>query len=433
MHQYLIKLKMLEFLRKIFQNDEPEEIKKVMEVELKNLEQWLNERSKPVMEEVQHQAELVLMKVDEEVQKARFNIDVLENAKLQNPNIPFRAKQYMEGNRKAYIKAVNSFLGNMEINNKDYFYLLDFCNLFEEMINSLNKSTLRSYTILQEFFANETSKIAKNLKNFDAFFKELKSALTSDTIVKVNHTRDKIQNLRIRVKQKINLEVDLKDAEASLLLASREKDSIMEGIAKFNQSDSHKEFVRLNEERKSRSAAFYSEQDQVLQSFSILERPLRKYSHIGFEHEEIVLDYLNQPVETLANDKGLVILQVLKNLGLFLDENKLQIDEKKKEKYLEEVKRLNKEFIDGFLKQYYSFKADVEDLDAKIAATRVAEKLKDFNKQLEETNLSIEKSNEERNRLFDDAAKIKNSIANLKEEIESSIKGIFGQDLSIVI
>src|SRR3989338_2388022 len=206
MHWCFLSVKMLEFLKKIFKNEE-QEVKKVIEINLQNLEEWLNEKAKPLMEEIRQQIDEILMKINEELQRARINVEILENAKLQNPNIPFKAKQYMEGNRKAYIRAINSFLGNMEINNRNYFYLLDFSKRFGELINDLNKGTLRSYTILQEFFANETSKIAQNIKNFDILFKELKSALNNESLVAVNAARDKIQNLKTRIKQKINLDV----------------------------------------------------------------------------------------------------------------------------------------------------------------------------------------------------------------------------------
>src|SRR3989344_7603189 len=116
---------MLEFLKKIFKNEEQEQ-KQDHEISLHNAKEWLGEKAKPLSEEIRQNTESILMKVDEEAQKTRFNLEVLENAKLQNPNIPFRAKQYMEGNRKSYIKSVGSFAGNLEINNRDYFYLVNF-------------------------------------------------------------------------------------------------------------------------------------------------------------------------------------------------------------------------------------------------------------------------------------------------------------------
>ena len=423
---------MLNFLKKIFENEDGE-AKKATEINLQNLEEWLNEKAKPLMEDINHQAEGILMRINEEIEKARINVEFLENTKLQNPNIPFRAKQYMEGNRKAYIRAVNSFLGHMEINNKDYFYLLDFCKTFDELINDLNKGTFRSYTILREFFANETNKIANNLRNFDKLFKEMRSALNNEAMVAINNTREKIQSLKTKIKQKINLDVDFKGMEAELKLANDEKDSIMTEIEKFNKSDEHNNFLKLNEQKKSKTTVFYEDESHILQSFSVLERPLRKYSHSAFEHEEIVLDYLKQPIETLANDKSLVILQVLSSLGSLLKENKLQIDDRKKEKSLEAIKELSKEFIEQFLKKYSSFKSEIEELENKIKATGVAEKFRNFNKKLEGANSRIEKLNEEVNQLKNDVAKAKNSIASLTEEIENSIREMFNEEVKVVI
>ena len=423
---------MLEFLKKIFKNQE-QEIKQIREIKLNYAEEWLNEKAKPLTEEVRQHIEEILMKVTEESQRARNNAEVLENAKLQNPNIPFKAKQYMEGNRKAYVRAINSFIGHMEINNKDYFYLLGFCKQFDELINDLNKGTLRSYTILQEFFANETNKIATNLKNFDNLFAELKSALNNDKIVAVNNLIEKIKDLKTKTKQKINLDVDFRGMEAGLKLANSEKDSVMAEIMGFNNSEEHNNFLNLNEEKKNKEKAFYQDQNQILQSFSVLERPLRKYSHIAFEHEEIVLEYLKNPIETLSTDKNFAILEILKNLEKLLQQNKLQIDEKKKEKALEEIKKINKEFIEQFLKKYFSFKTEIEGLENKIKASGVAEKFRNFNKKLEEINLKIEKDNEEHNRLKDDVVKINNSIEDLKNKIESSVKGIFREDIKIIV
>ena len=417
-------------LKKIFRNEE-QETKKSIEINLQNLEEWLDEKSKPLMEEVRQQTEEILMRVNDELQKSMINVKILENAKLQNPNIPFKAKQYMEGNRQAYIRSINSFLGHMEINNKDYFYLEDFCKTFDDLMNNLNKSTLRSYTILQEFFSNETGKIANNLNSFDKLFSELKSALKNEKLVSINKAREKVQNLKSKKKQKINLDVELRGMEATLKLANEEKATMIQEIEKFSKSEELNNFLSLVEKKKSKTTAYYEDQNIIMQSFSTLERTLRKYSHVAFEHEEIVLDYINNPIETLANDKSLSILDVIKNLEKLLRENQLQIDEKKKERSMEEIKKLNKEFLKEFLKKYYAFKEEIEDLDQKIKRTGVAEKFKELNKQLDEINIKIEKNNEEFNKLKNDSEKLNLAIANLTNNIENDLRGIFNEEIKI--
>ena len=423
---------MLEFLKKIFQNDELEN-KGVSEIKLQELENWLNEKSKPLLEGIQIKIEGILMRVNEEIQRSRFNIEVLENAKLQNPNIPFKAKQYMEGNRKAYIRSVNSFLGHLEINNKDYFYLTDFCKLFDGLIDDLNKGTLRSYTILQEFFANEAAKIAQNLRNFDILFKELKSVLNDEKIVAVNGTIEEAQNLKSMIRQKINIHVEFMGMEAELKLATNEKESTMDYIERFNKSEEHTNFLNLNEQKKKLANDFYNDENTILQSFSVLERPLRKYSHVAFEHEEIVLDYLKNPIETLTNDKSFTILVVLKNLENLLNENQIMVDERRKEKSLEEIKKFSREFIEQFLKKYYSYKSEIDKIEGKIISSGVTEKFKNLNHKLEGINYKIEKDSKELESLKNEFDKLTNSVESLKNQVENSVKNIFGEGIRVIV
>mgnify|MGYP001574697996 CR=1 FL=1 len=424
---------MMDFIKKIFQKEEEPQEKQLINLQLAELEAWLNERSKPLMEEAMQHAKDIFMKVDEELQRTRFNIEVLENASLQNPNIPFKAKQYMEGNRKAYIKAINSFLGRMEVNNRDYYYLLEFCKEFEKLIEELNTGTLRSYMILQEFFANESGKIAKNLKNFDLLFKELKMELSNEKLVLVKKLVEQAQLLNSKAKQGLNLRLDVKNASAGLEIAEREKNGILAEIERFSKSQEHENFLKLSEEKKSKMSSSYSDEDQIIQYFSMLERPLRKYSHTVFEHEEMVLGYLKDPISALSNDKDLKIAEALKNLEGMLNENKIQVDEKKKEKSFEAIKKMDMVFLKGFSDRYSSFKSEMKEIDHKIVSSGVADRLRQINDNLESANLRIERMNIEHGKISIDAEKTLSNIESLKKGIESSIKSVFDINLSIVM
>src|SRR3989338_3484562 len=103
------------------------------------------------------------------------------------------------------------------------------------MLNDLHNGTLRSYTILQEFFANETSKIAQNIKNFDNFFRELKSVFKAGRMVAIDHAIEKIRELKAKTNQKKNMDIGLKDAEASVMLAKNDKDSLMAQIMNYHR------------------------------------------------------------------------------------------------------------------------------------------------------------------------------------------------------
>ena len=164
-----------------------------------------------------------------------------------------------------------------------------------------------------------------------------------------------------------------------------------------------------------------------------MERALRKYSHVVFEHEEIALKYISHPIETLSNDKDLVILKILDNLKNLLNENKLQIDEKKKEKSLEEIGKLSEEFFRKFLEKYVCFKLEIEELDNKIKLLGVADKNKKFGNRIEKTNMAIEKYLGESSQLKSEIAKNEAAMTNLKDSIKNSVKGIFNEEVEITV
>ena len=422
---------MLGFLKKIFKEEKQE--LKFAEVNLQNLEEWVTEKSKPLMEELTQQTESILMNVNEEIQRTRVNIELLENARLQNPDIPFKAKQYMEGNRKAHIKSVNSFLGRIEINNKDYFYLLEFCKEFDGLANEFSKATIRSHSILQEFFSNEVNGIARNIKSFDDLFKELKKCLNGRKIVEANKLKQQIENLAAKNRLKINMAVDYKNTESDLKLLINEKEEMIKEIDNFSKSEEHNNFLKLKEEKKSKEEILYNEENQILQSFAVLERPLRKYSHVVFEHEEMVISCLNHPLEFLSNDKNYTIIGILNNLQKMIFEDVIKLDERKKEKSLEEIKKLTKEFIEDFVKRYASFKSDMQKLNESIESSKVEEKFRNFNKQLESLNIKIEKTAEEFNKIKNDYEKLNASLEDLTNEIQNSIKSLFDENVKVAL
>jgi septation ring formation regulator EzrA len=98
---------------------------------------------------------------------------------------------------------------------------------------------------------------------------------------------------------------------------------------------------------------------------------------------------------------------------------------------LEEIKRLNKEYTLQFQKKYFSFKTEIGDLENKIIASGVQEKLKYFSSKLEDTNIKIEKIGNEVSKLKDDDIKTADIISALTSDIESSISEIFGEEIRI--
>ena len=115
---------MLNFLKKLFTKEEiPEE-----KIELNNLINWLDEKTKPIIDNLNININQIINKIDDEKQKVSENIKKLESAKLQNPKIPERVITIMEGNRAAFIKKVSFFFNNLDLNYNNTNEILEKCN-----------------------------------------------------------------------------------------------------------------------------------------------------------------------------------------------------------------------------------------------------------------------------------------------------------------
>ena len=154
---------MLNFLKRLFKQGEQEAEKEI--IKLENLESWLGNRFEHFHKNLGYNLKAYIERIDNEISKARENLDILRSAKLHNPNITVKEKQFMEGNRDAYTKRAEAFLKNLDFGEKDYNSVIALCSYFNKDLESFGKSTFKAYQVLKHFFANESKMVAINIKN----------------------------------------------------------------------------------------------------------------------------------------------------------------------------------------------------------------------------------------------------------------------------
>ncbi|MBW2969572.1 hypothetical protein KY319_00410, partial [Candidatus Woesearchaeota archaeon] len=90
------------FKRLFYQKKTLEEVKNWLQEELEKHEKQQQDTIKAAEQEMPD----LLISAKEETEN-------LEKAELRNPNVPERAKHYMQGNREQFIKLTNKFLENL--------------------------------------------------------------------------------------------------------------------------------------------------------------------------------------------------------------------------------------------------------------------------------------------------------------------------------
>ncbi len=390
---------MLDFIKKIFAK---EEIKKET-VPLNKLDSWYEVRKKEIYDRLNEEIKVVNDKIINEIEKAGENIIALEKAKLKNPNISMREKQFMVGNRDAYIKKIKIFLKQIELP-KDVNSVNDFLTNFNNNIESFSKTTAKPYHILQEFFANESNKIANNIGNIDRTVKELRKKIEKVSLGSLGGIKEQIKKINDDVGEKKKNTDELKKDKTKLEDLNKSIKDNEKSIKELEESKEYKNLIKLKEDKQKLVDELDSHKETLNHSFSILERALKKYSKICLEDEKLVISYLENPILTLRKDFDLKIVKVLDNMESSIINNTIDLKEKKKNKTIEEIRRSDKEFFESFLSKYTELINKIAELDKKILTSKVGEQKDKVEKELKKKK--------------EDKAKLEQNIVNMNKEIE---------------
>ena len=422
---------MFEFIKKLFAKEEPEE-REEESIELAKLGEWFNVKAEAVHNSLNENTSLVKGKIKDEIGKAKTNLSTLKDAELKNPNIPIRAKQMMEGNRSSYVKIISNFLDNVWEEVKDekgYEKLLGFSNNFDNSLDILGKSTTRSYHVIREFFANEATNIAINIKNVDGLFKELKSAIEDSNIAKVDAIKKDIEGIKNKIDQKANLEEQLKNKEGELEKLGGEREGLVKEGVEIKNSEEYLNFDKLKKEKDVAEREIRLSKEEVFSSFSVVDKALKKYLRIAFEDEKLLNRYIEKPINALLEDEELKIIKILESLEKNLLQDKIELDEKKKNKTLAEIKKMDKGFFNGFLGKYDKLNGKLKDIEDRISNNEVKNKYKELNERLSRVDVDLDKTKSMIGILKRGMEKI--NIEKIKVRLEESISKAIKVKISI--
>jgi hypothetical protein len=416
---------MFKFIKDMFKKEEP-----ILEISLDNIDEWFDQESSPIKDKLIQDTKDLKLKLYEQIEKANQNINVLEYAELRNKNIQMRAKHFMHGNRLTYIKAMRNFLSQINIGN-DHESMLEFSKTFDKDLEILNKTTNRAYGILQEFFANESRNIAINIKNMDSITKEMKKVLEESKILKIKLIKEMISSLKKRIdfdKNTSNSLIEKKNNKEELIYKKNKLETIRN---EFKTSEEFDEFKGLKAFAEKIKKQISEHSSKLTNSFSTLERSMKKFARQIYEHEDIVASYQEDATKALLDDKELIILQVLDKLRIAVLKGTVELKDKKKEKTLEEIENLDKNYFSEFISTHQELLSRQKEIHEKLSKSNVEDKLNDLQIKVDKVQLDVETFNNEIQDISSELEKTK--IEELKQNLEENIKNFSGTELRIVL
>ena len=421
---------MFPFLKKIFGEKQEQE----KSLALGQLDDWLSKKEgqlSATLVGILKEAELDIKDASEKVQQC---IDALKEAKLQNPNIPPKAYHFMQGNRESYAKIASLFLRDAvpkDIAMMNYGQAKEYASDFKALLEGFLSSSLRNYQVLQHFFAHESQAIAKGVKEMENAIKGMDNAISSAGLDAVSQAKEGCVAIRQKLlrRQQLEGQIAKERAEAKDIL---EKKKSSEGrLASILDGEEYKEYLSKKEGIRNAEEDVMLQERQFSIRFSSLEKALKKYSKLSFEHEKIISSYAEFPQKAIREDHSLAILHILPKLEGELKKGSLGLDEKRTQKSLDAIRSISLEFLNTHLGAIQKLEEKKKALQDSIAGSSVE-------KQMEEIRQSIQKSATEESLSSQRLAIMQEqregiSIEKDRELVESLLASAFSEKITLVI
>ncbi|MFH2027990.1 MAG: hypothetical protein ABIJ08_02545 [Nanoarchaeota archaeon] len=415
---------MFSFIRNLFKQPEPD----TSSLNLSDLKEFFNQQSRDYTKDLNENIEKLKGKIALEIHNTRQNLKVLKNAELRNQNVPIKARQFLDGNRESYVRTVNNLIENISLGNS-YDSLFSFSIDFDQKLEDFAKSTTKPYKILQEFLAHESREIALNIKNLDSFSKELKKAIEEKNLGKLKKLKDNILSIDSIKERKNSLLKELAEKQKLKKEKLELKEKLVNLHEEIKSSNEYTDMLSLKELKKRTAIQLDNIESNLFHSFSVINAALRKYARITLKDVDLLENYIDDPVNMLLKDEDLNILELLEGTRKNILNNSIELKDKKKDKTLDEINKLNEEFFKSFKASYSNTKQKMAELDEKISNNNSKAKLAELNEKLENVILSLQNLDGAISSLEQESKKI--NIENMKIELENQIKDVFGLGISI--
>jgi hypothetical protein len=414
---------MFKFIKKLFANDN----KKEEEIILKK-DELANFINKKINEKENDFNKLLKLKISDfkfKINEIKEKLDNLSKLELMNKNITTKEIQYMQGNRKLFITNVNTFINNMDLDIN--------CDLFLEKFEKFNqnekrfiKNLQRCMMILSHFFVNETQNIMRDIAFIKKELDKLNEKYNKLNLNEFKEIIENIENYEAKQKEKIivNKKITTKKKELKELKAKiQNNDNEIHIIENSKEYHVFKEDLEKNEKLKNELENLKKD---LSNEFLPLSQALKKYQRTAL-NPKIVDETINSPIDSLINNKSNEISDMLLKLKTQIEKSSIELKDKKKDKAISTINKLNISYLESFFKNYNKIKKDFDDNNQKILNHNInikKNKLEDIKIKLENNNNNVEfeinELNKEIVKLTDDNF-YKNTQEKLNKIIENKI------------
>jgi len=350
-------------------------------------------------------------RIDELSETIKQRCDELEKAELQNKNIPPRAITIMEGNRKAYIHKTMHFTGKIREILSEIKTLTDSSNIIDkvskinEIFDEYNKTTQKPYYILQEFFANESHKIASGIKEISDSIQQFKDSLKKSDAHKFQEILNLLDKIGNRKQKKKELENRKKELEKNFDEEEKNISVLKDEIKKIKESPEFNELAELNDKLRIAKDEQKRFSDEIYYKLAPLSRALRKYAKISFDEKSIEM-IISDPFKAMARIETEALNKVFSGLIKSIKDGKIALKENVRKKNLEILNEIDPEFVKNTQANIKSQKDNIQELSTTVEKNTLWFRIEELNKKIEKNQQHLSYVNKEMQNIEHEISKI---------------------------
>jgi len=284
-----------------------------------------------------------IVEINHKKEEVIVTLRELHKSKLMNANIPEREIHIMDGNRDNYIKRISHFLTNIDVP-KNYLDTHDYCVKFSQDLEPLNKDIQKNIFVLQHFFSNEVKNTNKALHDLEEMIIDIRVLLEKNGIMYLKNIQKDIKlfvdnTLKIKsFKEQINSEkTEIKSHQEKL-------DKLNERIKTITSGTDYRALETFRQEKGAAENEIKEILSEMNGNFSTLDTALRKYYYM-YPGKKIIKGYLDDLRTAIIDDVELDIANMLKEIKQSIENNEIDLKDRKKEHCLEALEKLTLEYL----------------------------------------------------------------------------------------
>ncbi|MEK6967147.1 MAG: hypothetical protein AABX51_00795 [Nanoarchaeota archaeon] len=356
---------MFRFIKGLFRKEE--EIKQIIEeIPLDSLQVWTVNKRKNIDQEISKFLVSTRTEFEAIVSECKTAIIALRNANLLNPKIPENEKILMEGNRDSFTKSAERLLAMLsypDAGNLDVFF-----ESSDNAFKTYEKMSLRPFAILQHFFEHESKAVHSCVHRLFLLVSKIKEFQTSSGILNALSVEREAKEIIGAIS--LNKEKEKNLADINLQLEQKEK--LIHGKDELIKSQEFLDFAVLLH-KKEEIIKSINEADSELESiFASLKVPLQKLVriHPDFAKKIAIFDNFKDALP----EKDAEVIVIISALKKEIENNSLDLKDKKKEIALQKAGLITKDFLDSWNNKRIIIAASLKSLEHEIMASDAREK-----------------------------------------------------------